>query len=134
MPHRRLGRCTTWKQDRSAQGFGGAAAVATIGTALQASSYSLGQLIAGRILSGVGNGGVNSIVPVWQSEVAKPKSRGKNVVSYHYSLQLHFSASQCSFQSLLAGSSAKVASRRRVKVFFNSTTQTQVPLRRWMQS
>jgi sugar porter (SP) family MFS transporter len=57
-----------------------AAAVATVGIVIQASSYSLGQLITGRIISGVGNGGVNAIVPVWVSECTKPKSRGKNVV------------------------------------------------------
>ncbi|KAI0412023.1 sugar transporter [Xylaria grammica] len=57
-----------------------AAAIASLGIVLQASSYSLGQLIAGRILCGLGNGGVNSVVPVWQSECAKTKSRGKNVV------------------------------------------------------
>lgn len=37
-------------------------------------------MLIGRIVSGVGNGGVNAIVPVWQSECSKPKSRGKNVV------------------------------------------------------
>lgn len=57
-----------------------AAAVASVGIILQASSYSLGQLIAGRIICGVGNGGVNAVVPVWQSEVTRPKSRGKSVV------------------------------------------------------
>ena len=57
-----------------------AAAVATVGLIIQASSFGLAQLIVGRILSGVGNGGVNAIVPVWQSECTKPKSRGKNVV------------------------------------------------------
>ncbi|KAH8668992.1 sugar transporter [Xylariales sp. PMI_506] len=57
-----------------------AAAIATIGLILQASSYSLGQLVAGRIIAGIGNGAVNSIVPVWQSECTKPNSRGKNVV------------------------------------------------------
>ncbi|KAL4796117.1 major facilitator superfamily domain-containing protein [Aspergillus venezuelensis] len=56
------------------------AAVATAGLIIQASSYSLGQLIVGRVISGIGNGGVNAIVPVWQSECTKPKSRGKNVV------------------------------------------------------
>ncbi|KAF2971748.1 hypothetical protein GQX73_g1854 [Xylaria multiplex] len=57
-----------------------AATIASIGIILQASSYSLGQLIVGRILCGLGNGGVNLVVPVWQSECAKSKSRGKNVV------------------------------------------------------
>lgn len=34
----------------------------------------------GRVVSSVGNGGVNAVLPVWQSEETKPKSRGKNVV------------------------------------------------------
>jgi sugar porter (SP) family MFS transporter len=57
-----------------------AAAVATIGIIIQASSYSLGQLVTGRIISGIGNGAVNTIVPVWLSECTKAKNRGKNVV------------------------------------------------------
>lgn len=57
-----------------------AAAIASIGLILQASAYSLPQLILGRIFSGIGNGGVNAVIPVWQSECTKPKSRGKNVV------------------------------------------------------
>lgn len=56
------------------------ATVATIGLLIQATSYSLDQLIVGRIVSGIGTGGVNAVVPVWQSECTKPKSRGKNVV------------------------------------------------------
>lgn len=56
-----------------------AAATATVGLIIQASSYSLGQLIVGRIIAGIGNGGVNATVPVWQSECTKPKSRGKHV-------------------------------------------------------
>jgi sugar porter (SP) family MFS transporter len=50
-----------------------------VGLVIQASSFSLGQLITGRILTGIGNGGVNAIVPIWQSECSKPKSRGKYV-------------------------------------------------------
>lgn len=56
------------------------AAVAAIGLTIQATSYSIGQLVVGRIISGIGTGGVNAVVPVWQSECTKPKSRGKNVV------------------------------------------------------
>ncbi|KNG47070.1 general substrate transporter [Stemphylium lycopersici] len=56
------------------------AAIASIGLVLQASSFSLAQLIVGRIISGIGVGGVNAVVPVWLSECAVPKSRGKNVV------------------------------------------------------
>ncbi len=56
------------------------AAVATAGLIIQAASFTIAQLIVGRVLAGIGNGGVNAVVPVWQSEVTKPKSRGKNVV------------------------------------------------------
>ncbi|KAL4741645.1 general substrate transporter [Aspergillus similis] len=56
------------------------AAIATVGLVIQASSYSLGQLVVGRFVSGAGNGSINAIVPVWQSECTQPKSRGKNVV------------------------------------------------------
>jgi sugar porter (SP) family MFS transporter len=53
---------------------------ASVGQILQSSSYSLPQMVIGRVVSGVGVGCVNAIVPVWQAESSKPKSRGKNVV------------------------------------------------------
>ncbi|KAH8655126.1 sugar transporter [Tricladium varicosporioides] len=56
------------------------AIIAAIGTILQGTTFSLGQLIVGRIVSGLGVGGVNAVVPVWQAECSKPKNRGKNVV------------------------------------------------------
>ncbi|PYH75205.1 sugar transporter [Aspergillus vadensis CBS 113365] len=56
------------------------AAVATIGLVIQATYYHIAQLVVGRIVSGIGIGGVNAVIPVWQSECTKPKSRGKNVV------------------------------------------------------
>ncbi len=57
-----------------------AAAVCTIGVAIQCSSTTLAQLIVGRIISGLGGGGINVMVPIWQSECTKPDNRGKNVV------------------------------------------------------
>lgn len=57
-----------------------AAAIAALGLIIQCSSFSISQLVVGRIISGFGNGGVNAVVPVWQSECTAPKSRGKNVV------------------------------------------------------
>ncbi|KAK6205688.1 general substrate transporter [Scheffersomyces amazonensis] len=51
-----------------------------IGAAVQSSSYSVGQLIAGRIITGIGNGMNTSTVPMWQSECAKPEKRGKLVM------------------------------------------------------
>lgn len=47
-----------------------------VGTAIQASSYGLAQLIVGRIVTGVGNGMNTSSIPVWQAEMAPPKIRG----------------------------------------------------------
>ncbi|EKD19126.1 uncharacterized protein L3040_007237 [Drepanopeziza brunnea f. sp. 'multigermtubi'] len=51
-------------------------AIMLIGTVLQASSFEIGQLIVGRIVTGVGNGMNTSSIPVWQSEMAPPKIRG----------------------------------------------------------
>lgn len=51
-----------------------------IGVILEASSFSLAQLIVGRILVGFGVGQLSSIVPVWQSETAGASNRGRHVV------------------------------------------------------
>ncbi|KAI5201551.1 hypothetical protein AUEXF2481DRAFT_102762 [Aureobasidium subglaciale EXF-2481] len=51
-----------------------------IGTIIQASSFSLPQLIVGRIILGNGVGQLSATVPVWQSECSKPESRGKHVI------------------------------------------------------
>jgi MFS family permease len=47
-----------------------------VGTAIQASSFEIGQLIVGRIVTGAGNGMNTSSIPVWQSEMAPPRIRG----------------------------------------------------------
>jgi len=47
-----------------------------VGTAIQASSFEIAQMIVGRIVTGVGNGMNTSSIPVWQSEMAPPKIRG----------------------------------------------------------
>ena len=47
-----------------------------IGAAIQTSSFTLAQLIVGRIVTGAGNGMNTSSIPVWQSEIAPPKIRG----------------------------------------------------------
>ena len=52
------------------------ALIILIGTALQASSFTMAQLIVGRIVTGTGNGMNTSSIPVWQSEIAPPKIRG----------------------------------------------------------
>ncbi|KAK9236688.1 general substrate transporter [Lipomyces kononenkoae] len=51
-----------------------------IGTAVQCTSFSLGQFIAGRIITGLGNGFNTATVPMWQSECAKAHSRGQLVM------------------------------------------------------
>lgn len=43
------------------------ATVMVIGTILQTTSFSLAQLIVGRIVTGYGNGFITATVPVWQS-------------------------------------------------------------------
>jgi MFS family permease len=53
--------------------------VLSIGAALQASAYSIPQMIVGRIVAGLGNGMNTSTVPVWHSELMKAEKRGKGL-------------------------------------------------------
>ncbi|KAL1646297.1 hypothetical protein SLS58_003254 [Diplodia intermedia] len=54
--------------------------VLVVGAVLQTAAYSLAQMIVGRVVAGVGNG-VNTIaIPVWQSETAEARHRGKLIV------------------------------------------------------
>ncbi|KAF9886167.1 hypothetical protein FE257_011992 [Aspergillus nanangensis] len=50
-----------------------------IGGAIQASTYGSGQLIAGRIISGIGNGMNTSTVPVYVSETSRSTIRGRSL-------------------------------------------------------
>lgn len=52
----------------------------TVGAILQISSYSVGQMIAGRIIGGIGNGLNTATAPVWQTETSQVKWRGRLVV------------------------------------------------------
>ncbi|KAI9732885.1 MAG: hypothetical protein M1834_003825 [Cirrosporium novae-zelandiae] len=54
--------------------------IMTIGAIIQISAFSVGQMIAGRIIAGIGNGLNTSTAPVWQSETSKVSWRGKLVV------------------------------------------------------
>lgn len=45
--------------------------ITMIGAALQASSYGLGQMIAARVITGVGIGHITSTVPVWSVSVPR---------------------------------------------------------------
>ena len=52
----------------------------TIGAILQASPFSLAQLIVGRIVSGLGFGMLTATAPNWQSECSKAEHRGSAVI------------------------------------------------------
>ncbi|TGO34046.1 hypothetical protein BHYA_0215g00240 [Botrytis hyacinthi] len=56
------------------------AAVNIIGAILQSSSYSLCQLIVGRLVSGLGFGALTATAPNWQSECSKAHHRGSVVL------------------------------------------------------
>ncbi|KAK3938697.1 general substrate transporter [Diplogelasinospora grovesii] len=55
-------------------------AVMSVGAALQTSSFSPAHMIVARIVSGIGNGINTSTAPVWQTETAQAKWRGKLVI------------------------------------------------------
>lgn len=55
-------------------------AIMVVGAAIQTSAFSLGQLIGGRIITGIGNGLNTSTVPTWQSETTKSHKRGQMVM------------------------------------------------------
>ncbi|OJJ53057.1 hypothetical protein ASPSYDRAFT_62259 [Aspergillus sydowii CBS 593.65] len=54
--------------------------IMAIGTILKASSYSLAQMFVGRVVLGIGNGLSTATAPVWQTETAQAKWRGKLVI------------------------------------------------------
>ncbi|KAI9802529.1 MAG: hypothetical protein M1833_001601 [Piccolia ochrophora] len=51
-----------------------------LGAALQASAFSLGHFIVGRLITGFGNGLNTSTVPTWQAETSKSHRRGQLVM------------------------------------------------------
>lgn len=54
--------------------------VEIVGTIVSASSFSYGQLLAGRVLIGIGNGFITSMVPVYVAEMAtETQFRGRGV-------------------------------------------------------
>ncbi|KAK9428637.1 general substrate transporter [Lipomyces doorenjongii] len=57
-----------------------------IGAGVQASSTSVGMLIAGRIISGLCIGLTSSLVPIYQSEIAPRKIRGRVVSLMHFAI------------------------------------------------
>lgn len=53
------------------------AIVMIVGAVLQASAFGTAQMIAARVISGVGMGLINSTAPVLQAEVSPKASRGR---------------------------------------------------------
>ncbi|KAH0524147.1 hypothetical protein TsFJ059_009051 [Trichoderma semiorbis] len=53
-----------------------AGVVTLVGVAIQTSAFSLGQFIAGRVITGLGLGACIATVPMWISECANAKDRG----------------------------------------------------------
>lgn len=51
-----------------------------VATLLQTTSYSLPQMFVGRIILGIGNGINTATAPIWQTETAQTKWRGKLVI------------------------------------------------------
>jgi MFS family permease len=64
-----------------------------VGAVLQTSSYSVGQMMTARIISGIGNGFNSSTAPVWQTETATASLRGKLVILENVLLLVGFSLS-----------------------------------------
>lgn len=57
-----------------------------IGALLQASTYSVGQIIAGRIVTGAGIGNIASAVPTYMAEMSLEASERGPEVSYQLAL------------------------------------------------
>lgn len=57
-----------------------------IGSIIVCSSYSVGQLIAGRFINGVAVGICSAQVPVYVSELAQPSKRGRVVGSQQWAI------------------------------------------------
>lgn len=80
------------------------------GAIIQAASPSIGALIAGRIIAGVGVGINTSTVPIWMAEISGASSRGREVAlqleivlvgfmfAYWFTFGLSYVPSQVSFR------------------------------------
>jgi MFS family permease len=53
------------------------AIVVIIGAVIQSSSFGIAQFLVGRLIAGFGLGIMTTIIPVWLTECAMPKSRGR---------------------------------------------------------
>lgn len=59
-----------------------ASVVQAIGAILQASTFDFAQLVVGRVVLGLGTGGLIATISVWQSEASKAESRGEHVSAF----------------------------------------------------
>ncbi|KAJ5639960.1 uncharacterized protein N7484_007822 [Penicillium longicatenatum] len=57
-----------------------AGCIALVGIVIQATPFSLGQLIAGRVITGLGVGGFTATIPMYVSESSDPEARGRMVL------------------------------------------------------
>lgn len=48
----------------------------TIGGAIQAASYSVAQIIAGRVIAGLAIGALSTVIPMYNAEISSPSVRG----------------------------------------------------------
>ncbi|KAJ5966380.1 hypothetical protein N7481_013094 [Penicillium waksmanii] len=58
-----------------------ASVVQILGATLNATAYSLTQLIVSRVIIGVGTGAILATIPLWQSEISPAHRRGAHVVT-----------------------------------------------------
>ena len=49
---------------------------ALLGAALQASAYNIAWMCCARVISGIGVGSIDAVVPVWSAEVSSHQARG----------------------------------------------------------
>ncbi|KAJ5691230.1 hypothetical protein N7488_011965 [Penicillium malachiteum] len=59
-----------------------ASVVQAVGAIIQSSSFAFAQFIIGRIVLGLGTGGIIATVSIWQPEVSKAESRGEHVSAF----------------------------------------------------
>ncbi|SCV02130.1 LAMI_0G16160g1_1 [Lachancea mirantina] len=71
------------------------AAIFTVGVVLQVAATSLGLLIAGRVIAGVGVGVLSAIVPLYQSEAAPKWIRGAVVSCYQWAITIGLLLASC---------------------------------------
>jgi sugar porter (SP) family MFS transporter len=50
--------------------------IMVVGAIIQTSSFTLAQLVIGRVIGGIGNGMHTATIPMWQSECSPPHKRG----------------------------------------------------------